>query len=132
MCEMRRLLSLAVVVWLLGACGSTDPGSSYPSPLPDVHVQVRLESEPSMPSGCCRLISSSDATDWVSAFCKLTVYGPDGLVVIDQNLWPAPAGLAIHPGSEQDAGKMPLSIDPVRAHYAITCQAVAWHGPAPK
>jgi hypothetical protein len=84
-----------------------------------------------MPGGCCRLISSSDAKSWVSAFCQLVVYGPDGKVMLDQRLWPGPAGLAIHPGVLQEAGVVALPLDPVHDRYSVTCQAVEWHGQAP-
>jgi hypothetical protein len=129
---MRAFPALTLSVLLMTACGSQGAThSGYASPLPDVHVTVELKTDPSISGGCCRLISSSDAKRWVSAFCQLVVYGPDGKVRLDQRLWPAPAGLAIHPGVQQDAGKAPLALDPVHDRYSVTCQAVEWHGQAP-
>jgi hypothetical protein len=129
---MRALPALTLSVLVMTGCapqGATNHG--YASPLPNVHVTVELETDPSISGGCCRLISSSDAKSWVSAFCQLVVYGPDGKVMLDQRLWPAPAGLAIHPGVRQDAGITTLSLDPVHDRYSVTCQAVEWHGQAP-
>jgi hypothetical protein len=129
---MRVFLALILIVLLMTACrplGATNHG--YASPLPNVHVTVELKTDPSMPGGCCRLISSSDATSGVSAFCQLVVYGPDGKVAVDQRLSPGPAGLSIDPGVRQDAGVTALPLDPVHDRYSVTCQAVEWHGQAP-
>ena len=129
---MRTLQALTLSALVMTACtskGTTRTG--YSSPLPNVHVSVQLQADPSMPSRCCRLISSSDAESWVYALCQLVVYGPDGKVKLDQPLWPAPAGLSIQPGPQRDAGKAPLPVDPVHGHYSVSCQAIEWHGVVP-
>jgi hypothetical protein len=129
---MRTLQALTLLVLLMTACGSTAATrTGYSSPLPNVHVTVHLQPDPSMSGGCCRLVSSSDAKSWVYAFCQLVVYGPDGKVKLSQPLWPAPAGLSIQPGPRRDAGRAPLPVDPVHGRYSISCRAVEWHGLAP-
>jgi hypothetical protein len=129
---MRTVQALALSILFMTACGSKGTTrTGFSSPLPNVHVSVQLQGDPSMPSGCCRLISSSDAKTWVYAFCQLVVYGPDGKVKLNQPLWPAPAGLSIQPGLRREAGKAPLPVDPIHGRFLVSCQAIEWHGLVP-
>jgi hypothetical protein len=123
----RRLL--AAVALILVACDASV--RSRPSPLPNVHVSIELKADPSVEGGCCRLVTTSDATESVSAFCDLTVYVTGGAISFSGPVFPGPAGLQVPPGREQEAGISSLPLDPSRDRYQIVCQAVEWHGPPP-